>query len=156
MSSFGKCLDGQDLEAFRNPPATWDARLLPVVKSASGTPRRMLSSPVMDCKQEKMGWISWVPGGVIAEWCFGYLDVQGLVFEGPSGSRWSIEEQGIFGGIKRAASSPMVGPAVLDFVQTEVTKVTQLYKALRLARKEKTDTTAKRGNNGGRGKKEEE
>ena len=82
-NAFIKCIDGQDLASFRSAPSGWDFRLLPVLKSPSGLPQRTLSSLVRDSKQEKADWIKMVPGDVrSAEWCLGYLESEGVGFEG--------------------------------------------------------------------------
>ena len=61
---FLKCVDGSDLAAFRGQPSGWDIRILPVVKSATGTPMRSLSSLVASSREDAVDWLCLVPGGL--------------------------------------------------------------------------------------------
>ena len=53
------------------------------------------------------------------------------------GGRLSIEEQSIFGGLVRQASTLMICPSLLDHVKAEVEKDVNLTKNMRKAREER-------------------
>ena len=71
--------------------------------------------------------------------------------KGPGGNRLSVEEQSVFGGLVRQASTLMICPELVDHVRSEVEKEAKLQKALRVAREER-ETEVKRN----KGKKHQE
>ena len=54
-----------------------------------------------------------------------------------NGSRLSVEEQSVFGGLTRVATNLMICPQLVDHVREEVEKEAKLQKALRQAREER-------------------
>ena len=54
-----------------------------------------------------------------------------------AGSRLSLEEQSVFGGLTRVAANLMICPQLVDYVRDKVEKEAKLQKALRQAREER-------------------
>ena len=74
-----------------------------------------------------------------------------------SNGRLSVEEQVLFGGLQRQASSLMVCPDLLDHVRREVERDATLAKNLRKAREEKdANRKAEAKAKGKKGKGQEE
>ena len=71
--------------------------------------------------------------------------------KGFGGGRLSLEEQTMFGGLVRQASTLMICPALIDFVRAEVEKEAKLQKALRMAREEReSESKRNKGKNSNR------
>jgi predicted fused transcriptional regulator/phosphomethylpyrimidine kinase len=64
--------------------------------------------------------------------------------KGMGASRLSLEEQTMFGGLVRQASTLMICPALIDFVRAEVEKEAKLQKALRIAREERENESGRK------------
>ena len=66
-----------------------------------------------------------------------------------AGGRLSLEEQTVFGGVTRLASTLMICPDLLDYVKAETEKEASLAKNLRKAREERELARRKKGPKGG-------
>ena len=76
--------------------------------------------------------------------------------KGMGSSRLSLEEQSMFGGLARQASTLMICPTLIDFVRVEVEKEAKLQKALRMAREEREGDGGKKANKGKKGDRKDE
>ena len=79
-SLFVICIDGADLDDFKNRPSRCDLRILPVTKGGLGVPEISLKDVVPLCKEVDVQWE--LPGPRTTKWCLNYLAVEGLGFEG--------------------------------------------------------------------------
>lgn len=79
-SLFVMCIDGADLDDFKNRPSRCDLRILPVTKGGLGVPEISLKDVVPLCKEVDVQWE--LPGPRTTKWCLNYLAVEGLGFEG--------------------------------------------------------------------------
>ncbi|CAE7316484.1 unnamed protein product [Symbiodinium necroappetens] len=80
---------------------------------------------------------------------FGYSEKVREVEAKGTGGRLAMEEQQVFGGLTRHASTLMVCPELLDFVKSETEREAALAKNLRKARGERELARKKRGGKGG-------
>ena len=97
---FVECLDGADIEQFKQKPANCDPRILPVSYNAMGHPERSLKEIASICVEKPMKWQ--LTGPRTTRWCVVYLAVENLGFEGhherlrqvskADTSSWSIQE----------------------------------------------------------------
>ena len=76
--------------------------------------------------------------------------------KGSGSGRLSLDEQTMFGGLVRQASTLMICPALIDFVRAEVEKDAKLQKALRMAREEREAEAKKNGKHTKGNKKDNE
>ena len=68
---------------------------------------------------------------------FSYLEKVRSNEAGSSGSRLSVEEQAILGGMQQVDGALMISPALLDYARTEAERSASLAKNLRKAREER-------------------
>lgn len=97
---FVECVDGADLDQFKQKPSLGDPRILPLVMNAMGIPERSLKDVASKCEERKMRWQ--LSGPRTARWCVSYLAVENLGFEGhherlrqvskADASSWGIQE----------------------------------------------------------------
>lgn len=79
---------------------------------------------------------------------FGYAEKAREVEAKGAGSRLALEEQQVFGGLTRHASTLMICPELLDYVKSETEREAALSKNLRKAREERELARKKRGGKG--------
>eukprot|EP00438_Fugacium_kawagutii_P031464 Skav222633 [mRNA] locus=scaffold10:186469:187585:+ [translate_table: standard] len=97
---FVECVDGADLEKFKQKPSLCDDRILPQLLNAMQMPERSLKDVASACVERKMPWS--ITGPRTARWCVSYLAVENLGFEGhherlrqvskSDASSWGIQE----------------------------------------------------------------